>query len=139
MDFKLGYLLEQLVKTVEEQWRLRVELKMEGLEAQLPATLAREIYHIIREGLINAARHAHASVAEVDLKADDHNVRIAVSDNGCGFPFRGYYDATALTAAGLGPAVIKSRVASLGGALNVRSAESGARLEITLPLSSPRG
>ena len=139
MDFKLGYLLEQLVKTVEEQWRLCVELKMEGLEAQLPATLAREIYHIIREGLINAARHAHASVAEVDLKADDHNVRIAVSDNGCGFPFRGYYDDTALTLGGLGPAVIKSRVASLGGALNVRSAESGARLEITLPLSSPRG
>jgi PAS domain S-box-containing protein len=139
MDFKLGYVLEQLVKTVEQQWRLRVELKMEGLEAQLPATLAREIYHIIREGLINAVRHSHASVAEVDLKADDHNVRIAVSDNGCGFPFRGYYDDTALTAAGLGPAVIKSRVASLGGALNVRSAESGARLEITLPLSSPRG
>jgi len=139
MDFKLGYLLEQLVKTVEQQWRLRVELKMEGLEAQLPATLAREIYHIVREGLINAARHARASVVEVDLKADDHNVRIAVSDNGCGFPFRGYYDHTALAAAGLGPAVIKSRVASLGGALNVHSAESGARLEIMLPLSSPRG
>src|SRR5262249_48074004 len=135
----LGYLLEQLVKTVEEQWGLRVELKMAGLEAQLPATLAREIYHIIREGLTNAARHGHASVVEVDLKADDHNVRIAVSDNGCGFPFPGQYDPTALAAAGLAPAIIKSRVASLGGALNVRSAESGARLEITLPLSSPRG
>jgi len=139
MDFKLGYVLEQLVKTVEQQWCLRVELKMEGLEPQLPATLAREIYHIIREGLINAVRHSHASVAEVNLKADDHNVRIAVSDNGCGFPFRGYYDHTALAAAGLGPAVIKSRVASLGGALNVHSAESGARLEIMLPLSLPRG
>src|SRR5262249_16983926 len=112
---------------------------MGGRPAHLPATLARETSHIILEGLINAARHAHASVAEVDLKADDHNVRIAVSDNGCGFPFRGYYDDTALTLGGLGPAVIKSRVASLGGALNVRSAESGARLEITLPLSSPRG
>jgi len=101
--------------------------------------LAREIYHIVREGLINAARHSHASVAKVDLKADNHNVCIAVSDNGCGFPFRGHYDDTALTSAGLGPAVIKSRVASLGGVLNVRSSESGARLEITLPLSSPRG
>src|SRR5262249_33951044 len=139
MDFKFGYLLQELAKTVEQQWHLRVDLKMEGFDEQVPAVLAREIYQIIREGLINAARHAHASVVEVDLKADDHNVRIAVSDNGCGFPFRGQYDHTALAAAGLGPAVIKSRVASLGGALKVRSAESGARLEITLPLSSPRG
>ena len=75
---------------------------------------------------------------EKDLKADDHNARVTVSDNGCGFPFRGHYDDAALTSTGLGPVVIKSRVASLGGALNIDSSESGARLEVTLPLSSPR-
>ena len=138
IDFKFGYLLQQLAKTVEQQWHLRVELKMDGLDALLPAVLAREIYQIIREGLVNAARHSHAWVVEVDLQADDHNVRITVSDNGCGFPFRGHYDDAALTSMGLGPAVIKSRVASLGGTLNIDSSDSGARLEVTLPLSSPR-
>ena len=137
-DFKFGYLLQQLAKTVEQQWHLRVELKMDGLDAQIPAVLAREIYQIIREGLVNAARHAHASVVQVELKADDHNARVTVSDNGCGFPFRGRYDDAALTSTGLGPAIIKSRVASLGGTLNIDSSESGARLEVTLPLSSPR-
>jgi PAS domain S-box-containing protein len=138
IDFKLGYLLQQLTKTVEQQWHLRVELKMDGLDAQVPAVLAREIYQIIREGLVNVARHSHASVVQVDLQADDHNARVTVSDNGCGFPFRGHYDDAMLTSTGLGPAVIKSRVASLGGALNIDSSESGARLEVTLPLSSPR-
>src|SRR5439155_22969111 len=116
----------------------KVRLKMDGLDGQLPAVLAREIYQIIREGLVNSARHAHASVVEVDLKADDDNARVTVSDNGCGFPFRGHYDDAALASTGLGPAVIKSRVAALGGALNIDSSESGARLEVTLPLSSPR-
>jgi PAS domain S-box-containing protein len=139
MDFKFGYLLQQLAKTVEQQWHLRVELKVEGFDGQVPAVLAREVYQIIREGLVNAARHAHASVVEVDLKADDRLARVTVSDNGCGFPFRGHYDDAALASTGLGPAVIKSRVASLGGALAIDSAESGARLEVTLPLSSPRG
>ena len=139
MDFKLGYLLQQLAKTVEQQWHLRVELKMDGLDAQVPAVLAREIYQIIREGLVNAARHAHASVVKVDLQADADNARITVSDNGCGFPFRGHFNDAALTTLGLGPVVIKSRVAALGGALNIDSSESGARLEVTLPLSSPRG
>jgi len=138
MDFKFGYLLQQLAKTVEQQWHLRVELKMDGLDAQVPAVLAREIYQIIREGLVNVARHAHASVVQVELKADDHDARVTVSDNGCGFPFRGHYDDAALTSTGLGPAVIKSRVAALGGTLNIDSSESGARLEVTLPLSSPR-
>jgi PAS domain S-box-containing protein len=138
MDFKFGYLLQQLAKTVEQQWHLRVELKMEGLDAQVPAVLAREIYQIIREGLVNAARHSDASVVQVDLQADDQNARVTVSDNGCGFPFRGHYDDAALTSMGLGPAVIKSRVAALGGALNIDSCESGARLEVTLPLSSPQ-
>ena len=139
MDFKFDYLLQQLAKTVEQQWHLRVELKMDGLNAQVPAVLAREIYQIIREGLVNAARHAHASVVEVDLKTDDHNARITVADNGYGFPFHGHYDDAALASMGLGPAVIKSRVASLGGALDIDSSESGARLEVTLPLSPPRG
>jgi len=137
-DFKFGHLLQQLVKTVEQQWHLRVELKLDDLEAPLPAVLAREIYQIIREGLVNVARHAHASVVQVELKADDHNARVTVSDNGCGFPFRGHYDDAALTSTGLGPAVIKSRVAALGGTLNIDSSESGARLEVTLPLSSSR-
>src|SRR5262245_3689272 len=105
IDFKFGYLLQQLAKTIEQQWHLRVELKMDGLDRQVPAVVAREIYQIIREGLINAARHAHASVVGVDFKADDHNARITVSDNGCGFPFRGHYNDAALAATGLGPAI----------------------------------
>ena len=138
MDFKLGYLLQQLVKTVEQQWRLRVELTMDRFDAPVPAVLAREIYQIIREGLVNAARHSHASVVLVDLQVDDQNARVTVSDNGCGFPFRGHYNDAALSCTGVGPAVIKSRVVSIGGALTIDSSGAGARLEVTLPLSSPR-
>jgi PAS domain S-box-containing protein len=137
VDFKFGYLLQQLAKTIEQQWHLRVELRMHGLDGQIPAVVAREIYQIIREGLTNVARHAHASVVQVYLQAGDNNARLTVSDNGCGFPFRGHYDDATLASTGLGPIVIKSRVASLGGTLSIDSSESGARLEVTLPLSSP--
>src|SRR5262245_60687408 len=37
VDFQIGYLLQQLVKTVEHQWHLRVELKMDGLHQDVPA------------------------------------------------------------------------------------------------------
>ena len=86
IGLQIGYLLQQLVKTVEQQWHLRVELKMDGLDGQVPAVLAREIYQIIREGLVNAARHSHASVVEVDSKADDHNARVTVPTTAAAFP-----------------------------------------------------
>lgn len=134
-DFKLGQLLEQLGKMVERQWGLRVELTMAGSESLISAAIGREIYRIVREGLINAARHSQASLAHGELRIEDHQIHISVSDNGRGFPFRGYYDHAALTSMGLGPTMLKSRIAFLRGSLNIHSTESGSRLEITLPLS----
>lgn len=48
--------------------------------------------------------------------------------------FRGYYDHAALISLKLGPKTLKERIASLGGSLAINSTDSGARLEITLPL-----
>jgi signal transduction histidine kinase len=134
-DFKLTQLLEELAQSVERQWSLHVELKMDGLLDEVPASLGREVYQLIHEGMINAARHSQASLVQVDLKSDGENVRIAVADNGRGFPFRGRYDDAALASRGLGPAILRSRVAALGGSLNIESTDSGARLELILPFS----
>lgn len=134
-DFRLTQLLEELSQSIERQWSLHVELKMDGLEDPFPSSLGREIYHLIREGMMNAARHAQASVIRVDIQAGDKNVHISVSDNGHGFPFHGRYDNAMLAATGFGPSILKSRVSSLGGSLNIESSESGSRLELTVPFS----
>jgi signal transduction histidine kinase len=132
--FNLRHILEQLGRTMERQWNLHVDVKIIGSEGQVPASVGREICHIVREGLVNAGRHARASAATVEVEFEDHHVGIRVSDNGRGFAFRGYYDQAKLTTMGVGPAMLKSRIAFLGGALNIQSGESGARLEVTLPL-----
>lgn len=133
-EFKLAYWLEELRKAIERQWSLRVELKSGDVGEKVPKPLAREIYHIVREGLVNAARHSSASMASVELNADHQQVYITVSDNGTGFPFRGSYDYATLVSKGLGPATLKSRIGSLGGLLNIKSSDSGVQLNIVLPL-----
>ena len=60
-------------------------------------------------------------------------VHLVIADNGCGFPFRGRYDLTALNARNWGPVSIKERVASLHGELVLTSTMSGSRIEILLP------
>lgn len=133
-DLSLIACLDELGERIEHQWDLRVELRMGPLEAWIPQALVREIYHIVHEALVNARRHGHASVAHVEIRAQDDQVSITVADNGLGFRFRGYYDHAALISLKLGPKTLKERIASLGGSLAINSTDSGARLEITLPL-----
>jgi signal transduction histidine kinase len=138
-EFALGLQLEQLGKTVERERGFRVEIKLDGSESQIPVDLAREIYLILREGLVNAARHSEATSARVKLAVEERQVRICIADDGRGFPFRGTYNHDLLTAMGLGPVMLKSRVASLEGSLTIHSTDAGSRIEITVPLSRARG
>jgi signal transduction histidine kinase len=138
-EFAFGRQLEQLGKTVGRERGFRVEIKLDGSESRIPVDLAREIYLIVREGLINAARHSEATSARVKLAVEERQVRICIADDGRGFPFRGTYNHDLLTAMGLGPVMLKSRVASLEGSLTIHSTDAGSRIEITVPLSRARG
>ncbi len=126
--------LGELAKAVEREWRLPVELQIGRLEARIPEALADHAYLMIREALVNAARHAGASTATVEVDGQDSRMRIVVADDGHGFPFSGRYEHAALAERGLGPVSLRERAASLGGTLAIDSTEKGARLEITLPL-----
>ncbi|HEX2219053.1 MAG TPA: sensor histidine kinase, partial [Gemmatimonadales bacterium] len=126
--------LRELAARTERQWGLRVELTAGPLTRQLSEPLAHGVYRILQEALTNAARHGGATVARVELAERDDRLHLTVADDGRGFPFRGRYDLAALGLMHQGPASLKERVASLGGDLTIDSSESGARLEVSLPL-----
>jgi signal transduction histidine kinase len=138
-DFSLATRLETVSKQIQRQWGLSVELRMRLPEPRIPPALVHEIYYIIHEALVNAARHACASIAHVELEPHNDHVRIIVADNGRGFPFRGRYTLGALISLQLGPTMLKDRVASLGGALVLDSTAAGAHLDISLPLTPSGG
>lgn len=137
--FGLAARLKAMSRQIERQWGLRVDLNLKPPELSLPTTLAYEIYFIVHEAVVNAARHAHASAVCVELGVQNQHVQITVTDNGQGFPFRGYYNLAALTYLKLGPMMLRERIASLGGDLALDSTRDGARLEILLPLAPPGG
>jgi signal transduction histidine kinase len=129
--------LKELGERIERHWGLRVDLAVEPPTAPIAEPLLREIYLIVHEALVNAARHAQASTARVTVRVLEGEMRIAVADNGRGFRFRGRYDHAALTDLKLGPVTLKERILALRGSLAIESSDSGARLEISLPLPPP--
>ena len=102
------------------------------------APVQQEILRLVNEALVNAARHAQASLVTVDLAVHDGHVRVEVTDNGHGFPFTGKFDLAALNEMGIGPHSLKERVGLLGGQLLLESSVQGVRLVIIVPLDRSR-
>jgi signal transduction histidine kinase len=135
MDSNLAARLEELAERIRRQWGIRAETKLNRVTLSIPPPLIQEIYFIVHESLINAARHAKASAVRAEIDVEDNRVNITISDDGGGFPFQGRYDHITLATLKLGPVTLRERTTALGGSLNIESSSAGARLEITLPFT----
>ncbi len=127
--------LEDLRRRVERQWEVAVRLRLIETTDSWPEPLTEGIYRIVQEGVLNAARHADASSVSVVLSAANDGLHVTIADDGRGFPFRGTFDLAALNAMNEGPLTLRERVAEMGGALELRSSETGTELSIALPMT----
>ncbi len=98
---------------------------------RLPEPVEIAAYYAVSEALTNAAKHAHASAAEVEVATGGGVLHVRVRDDG-----RGGADLTG----GSGLVGLKDRVEALGGRLSLHSPPgAGTALEIALPLGDPSG
>jgi len=125
--------LQLLGQRVELEWGLSVDLRCAYVGPALSADLSDELYYLISEALVNAARHANASTVRVELDVREADIGIVIADNGQGFPFRGRYNQVDLKALRATPVTLGERVDALLGALTIDSSDCGARIEIVLP------
>ena len=135
--------LREVRESVSGQWGLEVEVLVENdFEPCVLATgstaddLTLDTAFIVREGLVNSARHAQATRAWARVRCADDRVEVVVGDDGHGFAFQGRLDMSALRDLGAGPRTLMQRVESRGGTLTVESGAGGSRIEVTLPLAA---
>lgn len=126
--------LVDVCNRIERQWGLRVKLNSQGLTDELPPNVSDDVFRIVHEALVNAARHAGASSLEVDVSRSAGAVFITVTDDGRGFSFHGTHDLATLQKFKAGPITLKERISALGGDLVISSSKSGSSLSISLPL-----
>jgi signal transduction histidine kinase len=93
---------------------------------RLPDQVEVAAYYAVSEALANAAKHAHASVAHIELDAPDASLRLTIRDDGVG---------GANPAQGSGLTGLRDRIEALGGTLGVTSpAGGGTTLLIEIPV-----
>ncbi|MEA2472217.1 MAG: hypothetical protein QOE06_132 [Thermoleophilaceae bacterium] len=105
-----------------------VELDVGNVE-RLPQQVEVAAYYAVSEALANAAKHANASVVQVNLKMHGRTLRLSIRDDGAG---------GADPARGSGIVGLTDRVEALGGRLAVTSPPGGGT-EITVDLPAAPG
>jgi signal transduction histidine kinase len=119
---------------VRRQWGVSVAVATEPEHLQVPDQLVNDVFLLIHEALVNAARHAKASSLQLALLRDAQQLSIAVADDGQGFPFHGQFTLEELARDQRGPRTLRERVAALGGSMVLETGPGGSRLRLVVPL-----
>jgi PAS domain S-box-containing protein len=115
------------LKSLARRSAVPVELELAS-DRRLPEPVEVAGYYVVSEALTNAAKHAHASVVHVELKADDSVLQLAIQDDGIG---------GADFNQGSGLVGLGDRVEALGGRIEVASPPgSGTSLLVRIPIES---
>ena len=124
----------ELADRVRRQWGVPVTVATEPEHLQVPDQLVNDVFLLIHEALVNAARHAKASSLQLALLREPQQLSIAVADDGQGFPFQGRFTLEELARDQRGPRTLRERVAALGGSMVLETGPDGSRLRLVVPL-----
>jgi signal transduction histidine kinase len=106
-----------------------VQFHRDVADIDLPAPIALLVYHIAREGLMNALKHAHASDMWISVREVDDQIELQLRDNGVGFDMslpgpEGHF----------GMAMMKERAEVGGGKFQLEAAPGqGATITVRFP------
>ncbi len=125
----LAEALESFTDEVGRDSNVRFHRDVE--DVPMPAPIALLIYHIAREGLMNALKHAHAADMWVTVSGDDEFLELQLRDNGAGF------DTSAPGPEGhFGMAMMRERAQVGGGTFEVFSVPGqGTTITVKFPTS----
>lgn len=94
-------------------------------EAGWSSSTALELFRLLQEATVNAARHSGADRVRIEIRPTDEGVRVVVSDEGCG----GASDRPG----GYGLANMRRRASAIGARLAIVSDPNGTRVILDLP------
>ncbi len=99
----------------EQNSHLRIRLQFMGATDRMNKSLELVLFRIIQELIQNIYKHANASTAIIQLRADDRTLYLSAEDDGCGFDTGGL-------SGGLGLQHIQNRIEALNGFCSIESA-----------------
>jgi signal transduction histidine kinase len=127
-DLGLQAALEWHVRDFMSRYAIQADLKTVGDFDRLPETHRTCVYRVVQEALRNCARHADAHSIAVEVRVSDHELQLAVRDDGVGLN-------AGHRSKGLGLTGIHERIQQLQGSFVVGpNGARGTAISVRLPM-----
>jgi signal transduction histidine kinase len=121
--------LRQYAHNFCERFGLALTFEAEGQPKRLDADQENTIFRIAQESLTNVVKHANASTVELSVRFSNHEVRLTIADDGCGF------DSQSSSSDQVGLDSMTERAKGAGGSITFKPNDGkGSRVEATIPL-----
>lgn len=128
--FGLVAALQDLGEVINSSKRLKVNLRVTGLEDRLESSAEIHLFRICQELVSNTLKHANASAVTLQLTMHKDALNLIVEDNGRGFDSRSIEKEE-----GMGLENLKARVAHLNGTIDLDSViDRGTTVVIDVPV-----
>ena len=115
---------------------IEVDFQTLGLKKRLNPKIELALYRLFQECMTNISKHAKATRVEIMLTYSHPRVIFIVRDNGVGHEPSKRRAATGKAAGGIGLLSMRERVASLGGSIDIASAQGkGTTIRAEIPVS----
>ena len=111
---------------------IKIEFAASDQQIDLPDSVVLALYRILQEAITNIVRHARATEVQVSLIEETGQVKLVISDNGCGFSDKSLEYVEKQNRLGLYG--IQERVEILNGSLDIQSTIGiGTKITIIIP------
>ena len=133
-ELGLASAMEWMADEVQQMYQLEVHTTYDGTPKPLEPAVRATLFRAVRELLINVAKHAHVSKANVNItRGSDNMLYVTVSDDGTGF------DPSPLlsdnSSANFGLISVRERLTLLGGQVSIHSTPGeGTSVHLQVPL-----
>ena len=127
--------LRHLAEDFDHVGTMRVMAEVDNIDDLFPMQSNILLYRILQEGLNNIVKHSGADTVNFSLERSDGWIRFHLKDNGSGADLeKSFRDKT--KPGGMGMAIMKERVRTLGGDLQIQSREErGMELQFSVPVA----
>lgn len=133
-DLGLVPAIKRLIKELEEEENLSVDIIVIGEETRLDNTIEVAVFRVVQEAITNSLKHARANNLEIKIEFLPDRISAAIEDNGIGFDLDSVNQQLA-KGEHFGLYGMRERMDLLGGTLKITSAVGkGTRIGITIPL-----
>lgn len=125
--------VRSLGHSVQRRHGIDVEVSAVRWPDETPRWLDSCLYRVAQEALQNVVKHSGAHAARLSFQGSSRELKLTVSDGGCGFE-----PETESAGTGLGLASMRERLRAVGGTLTMHSVPGhGTRIEAVVPRPEP--